>query len=271
MKTLVLTNQKGGVGKSALCALLAFYLGVTRGQRVLVIDLDHQATLTNLLRKSHKAALAAVSAHQVLTDPAAEVEAAPIVLVASHEHLKTLESQREQHNQFAMNLRAFLRRVGAQFDFCLIDTNPNPDIRVVSALVSTDFVLSPIQLAQSSIDGIAGLLNDKRAGLVRIKELLNPRLQFLGMLPMMVEPTPRQRENFRRVMANPGYRKHLLAMVDEPAQGKDYAAVPRRVAFQAMEATGVYMAEMKDNTAARDTWREVRPVMDRVAQLMGVA
>ena len=41
MKTLVLANQKGGVGKSAIGTQLAFY-AVTSGLRVLYIDLDHQ-------------------------------------------------------------------------------------------------------------------------------------------------------------------------------------------------------------------------------------
>ena len=41
MKTLVLANQKGGVGKSAVATLLAHHLA-QHGQRVLAIDLDHQ-------------------------------------------------------------------------------------------------------------------------------------------------------------------------------------------------------------------------------------
>jgi Mrp family chromosome partitioning ATPase len=46
MKTLVLANQKGGVGKSAVATLLAQDLR-RRGCRVLAIDLDHQANFTH--------------------------------------------------------------------------------------------------------------------------------------------------------------------------------------------------------------------------------
>ena len=49
MKTLVLCNQKGGVGKSAVATLLAHHL-THRGQRVLAIDLDHQGNFTKPLR-----------------------------------------------------------------------------------------------------------------------------------------------------------------------------------------------------------------------------
>ena len=51
MKTLVLANQKGGVGKSAVATLLAHYLA-QHGQRVLAIDLDHQGNFTGTLRAS---------------------------------------------------------------------------------------------------------------------------------------------------------------------------------------------------------------------------
>ena len=41
MKKVVASNQKGGVGKSAIICQYAHYLN-SLGLRVLVIDLDHQ-------------------------------------------------------------------------------------------------------------------------------------------------------------------------------------------------------------------------------------
>ena len=51
MKTLVLCNQKGGVGKSAVATLLVHQLA-HRGRRVLAIDLDHQGNFSKPLRLS---------------------------------------------------------------------------------------------------------------------------------------------------------------------------------------------------------------------------
>ena len=48
MKTLVLANQKGGVGKSAAATLLTHYF-VRHGHRVLAIDFDHQGNFSNPL------------------------------------------------------------------------------------------------------------------------------------------------------------------------------------------------------------------------------
>ncbi len=46
MDTVVITNQKGGVGKSTLAALLAWWLLEKEKARVAVVDLDSQKNLT---------------------------------------------------------------------------------------------------------------------------------------------------------------------------------------------------------------------------------
>jgi chromosome partitioning protein len=47
---VVFANEKGGVGKSTLCALFANYL-VNKGNKVNVIDLDHQTTLFTMRKQ----------------------------------------------------------------------------------------------------------------------------------------------------------------------------------------------------------------------------
>jgi cellulose biosynthesis protein BcsQ len=76
------------------------------------------------------------------------------------------------HTPFARHFRAFLAAVHDAFDVCVVDTNPNPDIRLIAALASADFVLSPIQLNQEAMDGVSGLLNHDRVGLRKIKACL---------------------------------------------------------------------------------------------------
>jgi hypothetical protein len=63
MKILV-TNQKGGVGKSTISANLAGYLNIARNQSIALIDYDKQASSTGIARKTpggniqtHKAGL----------------------------------------------------------------------------------------------------------------------------------------------------------------------------------------------------------------------
>jgi chromosome partitioning protein len=198
VKTLVLANQKGGVGKSAIATLLVHYLAQD-GKRTLAIDLDHQGNLTRPLSLSGRATVARVTSDALLATETASVAGTGLALVSSDRTLLALERQPTLHTPFARNLRAFLKRVDAEFDVCVIDTNPNPDIRVIASLASADFVLSPIQLTQEAMVGVSGLLNHDRVGVRKIKTLLNPKLELVGLLPSMVESVPFQRANFVQV------------------------------------------------------------------------
>ena len=80
MKTLVLCNQKGGVGKSAVATLLAHHLA-HRGYRVLAIDLDHQGNFSKPLRMSGRVTPTAFASDALMTGPAPGLPSQPFVLV----------------------------------------------------------------------------------------------------------------------------------------------------------------------------------------------
>jgi len=260
MKTLVLANHKGGVGKSAVATLLAHYFA-SRRLRVLAIDFDHQGNFSRPLERSKRATLATVTADLLMTTVASAVPDACMVLVPSGRSLIGLERQPALHSAFARNLRGFLYAASDRFDVCVIDTNPNPDIRLIAALASADHVLSPIQLNQEAMDGVTALLNHERIGLRKIKAVLNPRLNLIGLLPTMVEVTPFQRANFAQVVQQ--YRQLLIPLGSEPG---DIASIPRRSAVAEAQAQGEVLWEMR-KTAARDAWKEIEPSIARIAAI----
>jgi chromosome partitioning protein len=261
MKTLVLANQKGGVGKSAVATLISHHLA-QKGQRVLAVDFDHQGNFSKPVRLSQRATLAAVTADLLLTSTAVPMPDKHFVLVQSAPLLLALERQPEQHTPFARRLRAFLEGVDRQFDVCVIDTNPNPDIRLIAALASADFVLSPIQLNQEAMDGVSGLLSHARVGVRKIKALLNPKLELLGLLPTMVEATPFQKANFRQVVDT--YRSLLIPLSSGPGH---VAFIPKRSAIAEAQAHGEVLWEIK-KTAARDAWNEIEPGIEAICRML---
>ncbi|MBX3644288.1 MAG: ParA family protein [Rubrivivax sp.] len=261
MKTLVLCNQKGGVGKSAVATLLVHLLA-HRGRRVLAIDLDHQGNFSKPLRLSGRAAVSAIASDALLTDRPPPLPDKPCVLVPGDRALLGLERQPALHTPFARNFRSFLGAVEGAFDVCVIDTNPNPDIRVIAALASADFVLSPMQLNQEAMDGVSGLLNHERVGLRKIKAVLNPKLALIGLLPTMVEPTPFQKANFVQVVQQ--YHPLMIRIGDGPGT---FASIPRRSCIAEAQAEGAVLWEMK-KTAARDAWREIEPSLTRIADIV---
>jgi chromosome partitioning protein len=261
MKTLVLANQKGGVGKTAVATLLAQRLA-QQGRRVLAVDLDHQANFSSPLRRSGRVCDAGFGADRLLTEAVAALPAAPFVLVGGDRGLLALERQPERHNAFARHLRGFLAAMDAHFDLCVIDINPNPDIRVIAALVSADFVLSPIQLNQEALDGVASLLNHERVGVRRIKAVLNPKLQLVGLLPVMVEPTPFQKANFVQIV-----QQHQTLLIRTGPGAGQFASIPRRSAVAEAQAQGELLWAMR-KTAARDAWREIEPALQAITAIV---
>jgi chromosome partitioning protein len=268
MKTLVLANQKGGVGKTAVATLLAYYLA-ERGQRVLAIDLDHQGNFSKPLRLSGRAVVTPFTADMLMTGPVANLLQLPsqpsshsLVLVPSDRALLGLERQPQLHTPFARSFRAFIESVDAQFDVCVIDTNPNPDIRLIAALASADFVLSPIQLNQEAMDGVNALLNHDRVGVRKIKTVLNPKLQLMGLLPTLVESNPFQKANFVDVVQR--YGPLMIQVGNLPGQ---YAFLPRRSIVAEAQANAEVLWRMK-KTAARDAWKEIEPGMAHIAGLL---
>lgn len=282
MKTLVLANQKGGVGKSAVATQFAFYLA-HRGLRVLVVDLDHQQNASTPLGKSGKAQLASFSASAMLTGEAGSLPDAAFVVVAGDPGLSSLERQPERHNGIVAALQGFLDGAAGRFDVCIVDTNPNPDIRYAAALITADFVLSPVELNQEAIDGIAALLSHPRYGFFKIRQIMNPRLVLIGILPNMVEATPFQRGNLAQLVSI--YSQLLIALPGDGPQR--YALIPTRTAIAEAQAAGVPVwllrqatpghqagqvdaARLPVRSAARDAWREVRPSFEEIARRMGL-
>jgi chromosome partitioning protein len=263
MKTLVMVNQKGGVGKSAITAQLAYYFTDILNKRVLVIDLDHQSNSTKTLKLSERPTLSTVLASQLLTDKISGIEADSFVVVGGDKGLITIEKQGDtQHRIFAGNFRHFLASVADAFDVCIIDTNPNPDIRQLAALISADYLLSPIQLNQEAIDGIGGLLNHERMGVRKIQAALNPKLQFMGVLPNQVEPTPFQRENLK-VLAG-AYGKMMMLIPE-----KGFAAIKKTTAIPESIAAGAPIWKL-GKSSSREAWANIKPVFETIAARMEI-
>lgn len=260
MKTLLLSNQKGGVGKTMLSTQFAYYLAAKRGKRVLFIDLDAQKNSTRPLslygKNTGKLTVSSITALQTFTTPTTAIEEADFVLVPATTELKQLEKQGQNHNGYATNFRAFITAVADRFDFCVIDTGPNDDIRVTAAKIVADFVIAPIELKQESIDGVGEFI----AGIQRMQATLNPTLKFLGLLPSRVNATPLEKENFAALAQ--GFGKRLLMLPN----GK-FAAIKERSSLPRAQTEGVPLWEL-ELTSARDAWREIDPVFAYVADQM---
>jgi chromosome partitioning protein len=260
MKTLVLANQKGGVGKSAVASLLTYYF-LECGQRVLAIDLDHQGNFTRPITSSKRGVVAPYGAERLLLGSADALPKERFVIVPAGDGLLLLERKEGMHTPYARAFRAFLQHVDADFDVCVVDTHPSPDIRLISAIASADFVLSPMQLNQESLDGVRALLLHPRVGILKIKALLNQKLHFIGLLPTMTEATNQQRSVLRLLLD-----RHLNLMIRLNADNQ-LARIPKRTAIQEAQAEGLVLWEVKKQIS-RDAWTEIKPTIEHIASVV---
>lgn len=276
MKTLAIANQKGGVGKSALACQLAYYAALKRGLRTLVIDLDHQANTTTALSMGGHATVATLPASELFTGTASLDQHEPLTVIgADAAPLRNLESESDKHNEFVTNLSRSLSAIGKHFDLCIIDVNPSPDVRHIGTLIVASHVVSPVQMTRESIDGLAALINDPEIGIARIREQLNPNMQFIGLLPNLVERFKLQSEIYTALIEKHGDLLIRLPATDaEKAQPRSdgshrthvIASINKSAAIFEAQSNGLPLWLMKTEPA-----RKAIPQVQRVCEQLLVA
>lgn len=183
-KVIAVANQKGGVGKTTTTMNLAYVLA-EKGQRVLCVDADPQASLTvyfghdpEALEEAEGTLYFAMINGKKL--PELTLPGNP-ALVASSIRLANAEPELTGHTMKIPQhvLRNRLRDVRDQYDFVLIDCMPSLGMLTVNALGAADYVLIPSATEFLSSKGIRLLLNS----IERVQEGINPALEVLGVLP----------------------------------------------------------------------------------------
>lgn len=209
-----LLNLKGGVGKTTVAANLAGTLANDHEKRVLLIDLDHQRSLSQLLL-SRKERVLAAAAHtiqrflcgnpkdgQALFDcsrPIPEMQSCRLITNAdpkdikdNYPNLDDLEMRLMTEwlvNPTGPDVRYYLRsalqsdKIHEEFDYVLIDCPPRLTTASINALVASDYLLIPAQTESVSLASVHHLL--QRLQPLRACGLLH-ELRLLGVLANMV-------------------------------------------------------------------------------------
>lgn len=243
MKTLVVMNEKGGVGKTNIVAHAGWYFSETF--RTLVIDLDQQANLTTTLA-GH---LSSVESVALFSEETKVVPVGPLTVTQSTRQLLGVEAaDRSCLEMFRDNLRS----MSADYDVCIIDTPPQLANRTYAGLLSADAVLAPMGINSYSIAGITELLKAVKGVAAYYKQ---PEPLFLGLLPSLFDRKSRlERDGFEALAAQVG--KMLFPAV--VAKRDLYArAGSERMPVWKMKGSGV-----------KDASNEIRGILEQVAARM---
>jgi chromosome partitioning protein len=205
-KTIVITNRKGGTGKSVTAANLG--VGLTRqGKKTLIIDADNQFSLTISMGISEPDKLQ-TSLANIISDIIEEKDINPAAGIIHHSEgvdilpannsLTGIELSMASLIGRETILKQYIEKVSSLYDYILLDTCPTLDLMTVNALTAANSVLIPVVPKYLDAKGLELLLKS----IAQIKKFINPNLTICGILLTMVD----KRSNFT---------KDIIKMIDE--------------------------------------------------------
>ena len=196
MRSICLTNNKGGVGKTTTAVSLAHGLTIllrhdNMPYRVLLIDTDSQAHAT-LLATGHREWGRDESLGEVLVARPAQAGAVlqrlivpsawddSLHVIPGSPALDGVNARLAEDHGFAVRLRHALRSVADQYDWVVIDTMPSFSRLTTLAMVAATDIVIPVELRFLETIGLQAII--EKIGEVR--QTWEVPVQLTGILPV---------------------------------------------------------------------------------------
>lgn len=190
---VTIANQKGGVGKTTVLVHCAFLAAERSDRPCLVIELCPQGNASQTLYGPDYGEQTCEVSCDLLLDDTLKYE--PLVtqnnvhIFPASEGLADLDEVAD----IGQLLARFTRHVrhladSGKYCFIFIDTPPSLGKLQLCGLAAADYVVSPTSLSSYALTGLEKLLET----IIAVQNELNPDLEFLGILPNLVNANRRE-------------------------------------------------------------------------------
>lgn len=179
MKTIVLTNQKGGVAKTTTAYALATGLH-NKGYTILIVDADPQSNLsyTAGIDESKDTTLYDVlKGNAKVSEALHNIKTGLDLLTVG---IKGTAADMELASRTAREymIKEAIQGIAGQYDFVVIDTAPTLGLLTLNALTASDYAIIPMNLEIYSLQGMEQL-----SGFIQnVQKYTNHDLKVSGLL-----------------------------------------------------------------------------------------
>ena len=239
---LVVSNQKGGVGKTTTAISLGAAL-VEHGERVLIVDLDPQANATSGLgiSKTPPNPIYGLLLKELPIDDSIVQTVLPgLDIIPSGPDMAGAEVELVPLMAREYRLRQALRSTET-YDTILVDCPPSLGLLTINALTAGDAVVIPVQCEYYALEGLAQLVSTIEA----VRSRLNASLEVLAIVLTMED-----RRNRLSLQVIDEVRRHFPSLVT-------HARIPRAVRLAEAPSHGLPISVYDRRSAAAQAYDDL--------------